>query len=65
MTCEDGFKSLPCAEGFHLGLHLAPAKVSSNFIQRKLFQMQQREQGAVIRRQMGEDKLHASEIIAR
>lgn len=64
MTCEDGFKSLPRTERFHLGVDFAPAEMRGDVIQRHLFEMQKREQGTVIRREMGKDELRTGESIA-
>ena len=64
MTCENGFKSLPCAEGFHLGVDFAPAKVRCDVTQRHLFEVQQREQGTVIRREMRKNELRTGESVA-
>lgn len=64
MACEDGFESLPCAEGFHLGVDFAPAEVRGDVTQRHLFEMEQREQGTVIRREMRKDELRTGESVA-
>lgn len=64
MACEDGFKSLPGAKGFYLGVDFAPAEMRGDVMQRHLFEMQQCEQGTVIRRQVGENELHAGEVVA-
>lgn len=65
MLREDGFEALAGAEGFYFGLHAAPAEMRGDLRERHLFQMQQREQCAIIRREMGEKKLRLAEIALR
>ena len=65
MLREDGFETLAGAEGFYFGLHAAPAEMCGNLRERHLFQMQQREQRSVVRREMGENKLRLTEIALR
>ena len=63
MACEDGFKSLPGTEGFHLGVDFTPAEMRGDVIQRHFFEMQQREQSAIIWREVGENELRAGESV--
>ena len=63
MFLQQGFETLPGAEGFHFRIDPAPTKVPGYFRQRHLLQMQQSQQRTVFRRQMGEQKLRLTQSI--
>ena len=62
MLMEEGFEALAGAEGLYFGLHAAPAEMRGDLRERHLVEMQQREQCAVIRREMRENELRLAEI---